>query len=198
MNCAVHPEIEATGFCRNCGKPLCPNCTRDVHGVLYCEPCLASMVAQTVTPAPSRGPNPALAFVLGWVPGLGAVYNGEYVKALIHVAVFAALVTIDSHGMGQPFWGLMTGAFCCYMPIEAYYVAQQRLKNPAEAAASPWSAKRPVGPIVLIVLGVLLLLNTMDILNLDRVLEWFGDYGWPLVLIGIGAMLLYRQSLKKP
>ena len=44
MNCAVHSNVEATGFCRNCGKALCPECTRDVGGALYCEPCLLRRV----------------------------------------------------------------------------------------------------------------------------------------------------------
>jgi len=50
MNCAVHSNVEASGYCRNCGKPMCPECTRNVGGALYCEPCLAAKVA-TVPPA---------------------------------------------------------------------------------------------------------------------------------------------------
>ena len=42
MNCANHPDIEKVAFCRTCGKPLCANCTRAVHGVIYCESCLAA------------------------------------------------------------------------------------------------------------------------------------------------------------
>ena len=45
MKCAVHAEVEATGYCRNCGKALCPACTREVKGALYCEECLAGLVA---------------------------------------------------------------------------------------------------------------------------------------------------------
>jgi hypothetical protein len=45
MKCTVHPDREATGFCRNCGRPLCPECTREVHGALYCEDCLGKLVA---------------------------------------------------------------------------------------------------------------------------------------------------------
>jgi hypothetical protein len=37
MTCAVHADREATGYCRNCGKALCPECTREVRGALYCE-----------------------------------------------------------------------------------------------------------------------------------------------------------------
>ena len=45
MKCAVHTDVDATGYCRNCGKALCPQCTREVRGALYCEECLAGMLA---------------------------------------------------------------------------------------------------------------------------------------------------------
>src|SRR2546422_7054607 len=118
MNCALHTEVEATGFCRNCGKALCAQCRRDVRGILYCEVCLADMLAR---PQPvASGVSPGLAVVLGFIPGLGAVYNGEYMKALIHVVIFAALVTLDSSGRAQPFSGIMTAAFIFYMRSEEH------------------------------------------------------------------------------
>ena len=46
MKCAVHPEVDATGYCRNCGKALCTGCSREVRGMIYCESCLADMVSQ--------------------------------------------------------------------------------------------------------------------------------------------------------
>jgi len=45
MKCAVHSEVDATGYCRNCGKPMCPACIRPVRDVLYCEDCLATILA---------------------------------------------------------------------------------------------------------------------------------------------------------
>ena len=80
MNCATHNDIAAVAFCRTCGKPLCGNCTRDVRGVIYCEPCLAARLEGTAPaagfvppqpvyppaglparPLPSAGPNPTVA-----------------------------------------------------------------------------------------------------------------------------------------
>ena len=55
MNCAVHTDVEATGFCRNCGKALCPQCTREVRGALYCEECLAGLLSAP----PALEPKPA-------------------------------------------------------------------------------------------------------------------------------------------
>jgi hypothetical protein len=52
MNCATHNDLAAVAFCRTCGKPLCGNCTRDVRGVIYCEPCLAARLEGT---APAAG-----------------------------------------------------------------------------------------------------------------------------------------------
>ena len=62
MNCANHPEIEKVAFCRTCGKPLCANCTRSVHGVIYCETCLAARlegVQPNVAAPPAAGFVPA-------------------------------------------------------------------------------------------------------------------------------------------
>ena len=42
MNCANHRERTATAFCQNCGKPLCPECTRTADGLVLCEPCMLS------------------------------------------------------------------------------------------------------------------------------------------------------------
>jgi hypothetical protein len=129
--------------------------------------------------------------VLGWVPGLGAVYNGEYIKALVHVAIFAGLITVNAHGADQPLWGLLLAAFICYMPVEAFIVARDRSTN---KSAAPSEERRltqaPVGPIVLIVLGALFLLNNLHVLAID----WIFENGWPVVLIGIGAWMLWKRT----
>ncbi len=67
MKCAVHPDADATGYCRNCGKALCPVCTRNVQGMVYCEACLGAMISQPPVSVP--GGRPALAAMLGVVPG---------------------------------------------------------------------------------------------------------------------------------
>ncbi|MGH9592155.1 MAG: B-box zinc finger protein, partial [Bryobacteraceae bacterium] len=127
MKCAVHNEVDATGYCRNCGKALCPACTREVRGMLYCESCLADLLSR---PQPTQGGgNPALATLLGFVPGLGAVYNAQYMKALVHVLVFAAFVGFLSGG--HPDWmypvgGILLSAFIVYMAIDANRSAKAR------------------------------------------------------------------------
>jgi Domain of unknown function (DUF5668)/B-box zinc finger len=197
MKCAVHPEVDATGFCRNCGRALCPACTRDVRGALYCEPCLASMVAPppvVATAHPQGGQNPGAALALGFIPGLGAVYNGEYVKAMVHVFIFAGLIAAQTNDISagyHAFLGIALGVFCLYMPIEAYHVAKARQTGtppPApfiETTGSVHGEGRPVGAIILIALGALFLLGNLGLLEWD----WFGKV-WPLGLIALGAWLL--------
>lgn len=207
MNCALHTDVAATGFCRNCGRALCPACTRDVRGALYCEPCLAGLVSTPVAavPAPAAtGPHPGAALALGFIPGLGAVYNADYLKALIHVIIFAGLIAAQTQDISagyHAFLGIALGCFYFYMPIEAYHTAKQREQERLAATAVAPSAggvataepgagdtrarQRPTGAIILIFLGVFLLLANFGLLQWD----WFGK-AWPFALIVLGVWLL--------
>jgi TM2 domain-containing membrane protein YozV len=132
MNCANHVDVPATAFCRTCGKPLCSSCTRDVRGVIYCEECLASHLSGAVPPGaavvppgvepPTGAPKPGLAALLGLIPGVGAMYNGEYAKGFVHVLIFATLIWMSNH-LSDVF-GIVVAAFYLYMPIEAYRTAK--------------------------------------------------------------------------
>lgn len=191
MKCAVHAEAEATGFCRNCGKPLCAQCTREVRGALYCEQCLSGMLAgpQAAAATHSGDSRPAIAATLGIIPGLGAVYNGEYIKALIHVVVFASLIAAMAADLASSFQAFVIVtfvAFCFYMPVDAYRVAKARSAGePAPPDLVQGPGRKPIGAIVLIGLGVLLLLANFGLL--ER--EWFSK-AWPVGLIVLGVWVL--------
>jgi TM2 domain-containing membrane protein YozV len=219
MNCANHPDVEKVAFCRTCGKPLCANCTRSVHGVIYCESCLAARLegvqpnvappaagfvpgTQAVVPVPVGGPNPALAGVLaGFFPfGVGAVYTGQYAKGLAHLVIFTMLILGASSGseaMGVV-CGLGIAGFYLYQIIDAVRSArslQLGLQPPDPfGLGTTFSAgekvdvsKVPVGALVLIGLGVIFLLHTLDIWDFSA------HRIWPLILIGIGGFLLFRR-----
>ena len=193
MNCAVHSNVEATGYCRNCGKALCPECTRDVAGALYCEPCLAAKVAAPVLPAANApGSNAGLALFLGFIPGLGAVYNGQYTKAAIHVLIFGGMIAALSSDLPSGldvFFGIALAAFVCYMPVDAYRVAKARsLGEPEPMNLLDGPGKKPVGAFVLIAIGALLLLGNFGLLRHD----WF-EKSWPIALVLIGGWLLWDR-----
>jgi hypothetical protein len=182
---------ETRGFCRNCGTPLTAETLRDVSGTLYCEPCLARLVSQPAQPQVVAGTNkPVLAAMMGFVPGLGAVYNSEYAKALIHFLIFVVLVTTADQGDWQPLTGLMIAGLFVYMPVDAYRTAKAKmLGQPSPNPLSNLDSRIPIGPILLIGLGVLLLLAKFGILDFDRLRGFL----LPILMIGGGAYWMMRR-----
>jgi hypothetical protein len=191
MNCAVHTDVAATGYCRQCGKALCPACTREVGGALYCETCLAGIVSSAPAAqqtSASKG-HPGVALALGFIPGLGAVYNGEYIKALIHLLIFGGIIAAlnsDLPGSYDAFLGIALGCFYFYMPIEAYRTAKARqLGEPLQPDLLQSQGQKPMGAIVLIALGVLFLLANFGLLQKEWLIR-----GWPIGLIALGVWIL--------
>ena len=98
------------------------------NGQILCQPCATAWqsVPNPFIPfaAPPPGaPNPSAAAVLGLIPGVGAMYNGQFFKGFIHVVIFAVLVSISSH---YPIFGLFIAAWVLYQSFEAYHTARAR------------------------------------------------------------------------
>lgn len=74
-------------------------------------------------PPPSGAPNPGLAALLGFIPGVGAMYNGQYAKGIVHLIIFAVLTSLaDQHGI----FGLFVAGWVFYQVFEAYGTAKAR------------------------------------------------------------------------
>jgi hypothetical protein len=197
------------------------------------------------------------------------MYNGQFFKGLIHVVIFAVLVSItEYHGI----FGIFIGAWCLYQSFEAFHTAKalrdgqpppdplglndvgnwlnlgMRHQPPAQPGAVPsptqpnanpganagsttpgyppnyeqgawqtpytpppppppppsgpgfmpdpgeywrplfWKRKEPIGAVILIALGLLFLLDRLDIFN-GRLLE----FSWPVLLIGVGVWMIVRR-----
>ncbi len=127
MNCLNHPDVAAAAYCQNCGKPLCTACIRSVGGVVYCEPCLAARLS--AQPGAAEGnltglhAHPVLAGLLGFIPGVGAMYNGQFVKALAHVLIFAVFVSLSDKSF---VFGLLIAAWVFYQVFDAAQTAKAR------------------------------------------------------------------------
>ena len=67
-------------------------------------------------------------FMLGFIPGVGALYNGEYKKAAIHVVVFLALSMVHDavYGSLRNSISWIRIAFFFYMAFDAYHTAQKK------------------------------------------------------------------------
>jgi hypothetical protein len=208
---------KVVGYCRACGKPLDETNVRNAHGTIYCEEHIP--VQQTVPPIPmpaaAESPyaspytaavpppvalhdaSPGLAFVLGLIPGVGAIYNGQYAKGLVHVIIIGLTISILSNGAArgfEPLLGLLLASFFAYMAFEAYHTAQRRQQGLVVDEFSSLFPMRggahkfPVAPILLIVLGVIFLLNNLDFLQVERIIRY-----WPVLLIGLGVYMLYSR-----
>ncbi len=69
-------------------------------------------------------PNPGLAALLGLIPGVGAMYNEQYAKGIVHLVVFAVLVSLTDNVNG--IFGLFVAGWVFYMAIEAHHTARAR------------------------------------------------------------------------
>jgi hypothetical protein len=224
MNCANHPELPAAAFCRECGKPMCQECQRPAMGSIYCAehlPVPAAAPAASAPPPPPPNPSPytaappvpaplydtgahpVLALILGFIPGVGAIYNGQYARGLVHAVVFGLLISMTSsshNGSLEPLFGLLIAAWVFYMAFEAYHTAQKRrFGAPVEEFSSlfdirPTQGRFPAGAIILIGLGFILLLDTTDLISMDQIERY-----WPVGLIVFGIYMLYaRLSPRAP
>ncbi len=90
----------------------------------YTDPSTGYTVSGTIPPASAPGAaNPGLAALLGFIPGVGAMYNGQYAKGVVHLVVFAVLVSLaDDHGI----FGIFVAGWVIYQVFEAYQTARAR------------------------------------------------------------------------
>lgn len=137
--------------------------------------------------------SPGLAFLLGLIPGVGAIYNGQYVKGIVHALVFGLMASIMDHN-GSPFLGMGMAALFFYMPFEAYHTAKKRQMG---IHVDEWSsivvlnssgARSAIGPVILITVGILFLLDSLHVVSFSEI----GRF-WPLLLIGVGVFMLYGR-----
>jgi TM2 domain-containing membrane protein YozV len=196
MKCANHPEVESLAFCGYCGRPLCGACRHEVRGMSYCENCLSVRLQPSTLPpiiGPGTGPNPGVALALGFIPGVGAIYNGQVVKAIAQVLIFGSLIAMGDRvgGAAGPFFGLGAAAFYFYMLIDSYQTAKRKsLGQPVEEWFGLGDAKMnaPIGAALLIGLGVLFLLDNLGI----PIFHYMGRF-WPILLILIGVAMLQKR-----
>jgi len=142
---------ERVGFCQDCGKPLNRDEARTVGQGVFCEPCLhtrltnAAAAAQPTAPpsaagyaaptapapgytaGPTGSAHPWIAGLLGFIPGVGAMYNGQFAKGIAHLVVFAVLISLSEHV--SDVFGLFVFGWICYMAFEAYHTARARMEG---------------------------------------------------------------------
>ena len=134
--------------------------------------------------------RPTRAALCGIIPGIGAVYNREYVKAVVHFTIFAGLTIISE---SVSIFGMAAFAFYVFSIIDAYRSAE------AQETSSPVSRTEQTGGLnfllwggLLIVMGVLFLLDNLGAIHLRDAVEF-----WPILLIVLGGYLIISQFMSR-
>lgn len=206
MNCVNHPANESSEQCRICGKSYCGECLVKLGDSSYCKNCLTDKL-QTQNPRNYEGQEVTAesksrfwAFVFSLVPGVGYLYLGLMNKGLQTLILFFGSIFIASFIGFEQLMALV-------VPVVMFYTifdTQQLVKSmnagiPAEDTPFFDIKKIPITQnwiaYTLIVIGVLAIFN--------NILPSF-PYWWqvkrmipPLVIIGLGIAILYRNTKKE-
>jgi hypothetical protein len=174
---------------------VCPGCDHRVKGFTYCQECIVAGIERLqgnahapmayAVPATTHK-SPGLAVLLGLIPGLGMIYNGLIVRALVHFVVTAGLWTLedvfdfmlfDLAGIGYWIYSMIDTARVANRLNcgEDLNVEEEKLKQILQEKTKIWGAG-------LIGLGALM---TMHQMFSDRFMSWV----FPVLLVGFGIML---------
>ena len=204
MNCAYHTQNTAVVNCNGCGKPLCSACDHRIKGFPFCQDCIVlgvELLRQRQNTGNTRHPkkqsSPFVAAVLSLLcPGLGAAYNGQTSKALIHFAVFVGLFQMAILTGGMAIFVLGFFGMWLFAALDALRTARllRSGANPdvaEDAFIQTFSSNPKLWGIVLTALG------------LSFFLQMFFNFRYlmrgilPVLLIGLGIYLLRDYVFKK-
>jgi len=152
-----------------------------------------------------RRKSPMLALVLSAMPGLGQVYVGYYQQGFTNALIIAGLIGLLNSGAvnggAEPFFGLFLAFYWLYNIVDAW----RRAVFYNNALAGIGAADIPddfalvkggrgslAGGVALVVVGAVLLMNTLFNMPLDWLEDW-----WPVTFIAIGAWLAWPSLVKK-
>lgn len=199
MNCNYHPKNPAMGQCSNCSRPLCPACDHRIRGFAVCQDCIVAGVdalryrqsQPTNQQVIRRKTSPFIATFLSlFVPGLGAAYNGQTSKAIVHFAIFASFFQMAVVTDGVAFFALGVFGTWLFAAVDACRTAQLMRAGLAPDAEEDAITRQLYGNplawgITLLVLGGIFLAHT--VLGFQFPMR----RALPVALVVLGAYILY-------
>ncbi len=241
MHCAIHQELAAVAFCRECGRGVCVTCRRETEGIVYCEDCWTGLYGVEPEPvmtgsqagevpeaaygiepggenpivssgqpqptprdgaaAANEAPSPPLAFILGLIPGVGAVYNGQYPKAVLQVLIFGGLIGLLDSSRGGGLKALLVPSmilFLFYMPLDSLRTARALRRGDTVDEFSGLFSLRglarssPAAGIAFIVAGIVFLLLSLGYWDVRDIVPF-----WPAILIALGVYMVYQRIISR-
>src|SRR5438445_1037903 len=133
MTCNYHQKNAATVQCSQCARPLCLACDHLIRGFPFYQDCIVAGVEmlryqQSRTSDAHvirRKTSPFVATLLSFfVPGLGAAYNGQTSKAIVHFAIFASFFQMAVVTDGVTFFVLGVAGTWLFAAVDACRTAQ--------------------------------------------------------------------------
>ena len=198
MYCAYHGKNPAVVQCNQCARWLCPACDHRVRGFPFCQDCIVSGVEllrhhSSSTPGNvlRRRSSPFVATLLSIVPGLGAAYNGQTSKAIVHFAIFASFFQMAVVTNGEVhFFVLGVLGTWLFAAVDACRTAQLLRAGLSPDSEEDVIARRLYGNpfawgTTLIIIGTLFLLHTLLGVQLP-IKELL-----PVALVALGAYMLF-------
>lgn len=195
LYCSYHPKNASVVQCNQCSRQLCTACDHRIRGFPFCQDCIVEGVEllrqeKQSSPISYRNSSPFIATLLSFVPGLGAAYNGQTAKAIVHFAIFASFFQMAVLTQGVPFFLLGVLGTWLFAAVDACRTAQLIRAGLSPETEEDVIARRLYGnpfawAITLIVIGTLFLLHTLLGVQLPvRQLL-------PVALVGLGAYMLF-------
>jgi hypothetical protein len=199
MNCAYHTKNPAVVQCNQCARPLCPACDHRIRGFPFCQDCIVAGV-EMLRYQQSRSPDanvirrktsPFVATLLScFVPGLGAAYNGQTSKALVHFAIFASFFQMAVVTDGVTFFVLGVIGTWLFAAVDACRTAQLMRAGLAPDAEEDAIARQLYGNplawgVILVALGLLFLSHTL------LAIQFPVRKMLPVALVALGAYILF-------
>ncbi len=142
--------------------------------------------------------SPGAAGILAVIPGLGYVYNGLYLRAVLMILIFSGLIYSADIGPDNDFIGFCTFGFYVFMIIDSVRCAKRinadskpdiiediiKIEAVEDKGSLFWGA-------FLIIMGGIFQFN-----NLGYSPDWLFKL-WPLIIVVFGGRLIYEVFKQK-
>jgi hypothetical protein len=193
MNCAYHTSSTARVQCTSCTRGLCPVCDHRIKGYPYCQDCIV-MGIESLSRNYYSDNRPKikarLAALCALLPGMGAVYNRQNVKAVFHFVTIIGLFQLTRLHVMSGVFALASFLSYIYSIVDAYRTSQliARGESPAadeERFKRTLVKRAPVIGALLIFAGLMLVIGLMRPFGFITFARVF-----PVALILLGGYLL--------
>jgi TM2 domain-containing membrane protein YozV len=194
MYCSYHTGSVARVQCSGCARPLCQACDHRIKGYAYCQDCIVLGVEGLSRDYNNARPSgrARLAALFALFPGMGAVYNHQNIKGVVHFVAIVGLFQFTALHVASGFFALAGVAFYLCSIVDAYRTAQLIARGVTAAAdeerfKQSLIKRAPLIGIVLITAGLLLVIQIVRPFAFITYARLF-----PIALIILGGYLLTR------